>query len=140
MTDLSLQITTRFITTNGLFVVGIAIIILIVAHLVLSLHERGWQRTYDRLGNKAAISILIYVFGETNVRAWSGLRLFYITHKMPVDFINGPLVVWPICGAAVALVGAVCMMRVFSREQWGNKAWIASVIVAAAFVAFLQLI
>lgn len=132
------QLVVRFIASNALFIMGTAVIVVFLLHLGESIWKRGWGPTYARLGNQACIAMLIYIIGDTGVRGWGGLRLFFLNKDMPaaVDVVNSYTWV-AVAYTGIAVIGCVCMMRVFSRERWGDWAWIGSVALTTIIVTAL---
>ena len=124
---------------NGLFVMTLCVSLLLIVHLALSMRQLGYRATYDRLGNRAAVAVLIYMGGETILRGLGGVALRMIAHgedPLAVEILyHVALGAWVVC-----IVGAACMMRIFSRKEWGHKVWIGSVLLSVAVVAVLRLV
>lgn len=127
----------RQIVNNALLVLDLALIGFIVRHLISEVHTTGLKRTYARLGNQAALAILIHIVGLTMIRAWSALLLYYQGQGVDAWKIE-QLYPIGIVGASIALIGMGCCIRIFSREEWGNWGWIGSVGAAAVFVIGMQ--
>lgn len=123
----------REVINNGLAVINFCIALTIIAHLYGEWRTRGVRRGYHRLGNRAALAMLIYIVGETIIRAWAGVLLWHYAEGRNAIEVEAKYPV-ALFGAAIALVGAVCMMRIFSRASWGNRVWIGSVVLAAVVV------
>lgn len=114
----------------GLLVIGFCLICTIVIHLGASLYERGVVRTYERLGNQAALAMLVYLAGEAGIRGLANASMLWgLDRKAP--WAIAAAITW----AVVALVGSICMMRIFSRERWGHWVWMGSTGLALCLAA-----
>lgn len=88
----------------------------------------GW-----RLGNanRAAIAIMIFMFGETMSRGWGavltvafswGYDIGAIESQFPIAFV----------GSTIAFMGVLAKLRIFSPDDWGEWLWIIGGLVALA--------
>lgn len=80
-------------------------------------------------GRNAARAIACFVAGETILRSWIWLWRHQANDGVPNDWMTGYPVV--AVGLAVAMIGAFCMMRVFSFSK--APAWIWLVVASATF-------
>lgn len=85
-------------------------------------------------GNRAALSILLFMFGETLNRAWGavltvafslGYDIGSIESKYPVAFV----------GAIIAFLGILAKLRIFTPDHWGEWLWIGGGLVALVLAA-----
>lgn len=129
----------RQIINNALFVLDIALVAFIVRHLICEVRTGGLQYAYGRLGNQAALAILVHIVGLTMIRGWSALLLYYQGQGVDAWQIE-QLYPIGIVGASIALIGMGCCIRIFSRQEWGNWGWIVSVAAAASFVIGMQVL
>lgn len=117
----------HFLTERTIVAIAWAVLSLFL-WIVLSVYLVGEVRNegrywYDRLGNKAAVAIWVYMLGETISRMWgavltaavlSGADSGEIENRYPIALV----------GACVALVGILCKVRIFTPKGWGEWLWL----------------
>lgn len=108
-------------------VVSACIAITVLYYLVPRLWEPGWYMTR---ANKAAIGLVFYYSGSAVARSWSIAFLMYpeLARFTP----------WGIGGSLMALVGGLCILRIFSPANWGNWGWFITFILAGAAFIFME--
>ena len=95
-------------------------------------HYLWVKRTLGYRALGPAIGLTCVWYGEMLLRG-----LFWYVR----DQINGgnPMMApaWGIIlGSSIITIGILCCIRVFSPENWGNKSWSISLLLAAAFVVW----
>lgn len=93
---------------------------------------------FDRMRLQAGISIAVFVAGEAVIRGWVFWWRRLDIVGADVSWMNNHPVL--AIGAALQIVGAICMLRVFAPDHWGRNVWILSSLIAVgASTAFLYL-
>lgn len=129
----------RQIINNGLFVLDIVLMAVIVHHLVREYCALGLRRAYNRLGNQAAFAVLVLMVGHIVIRGWAAALLWHYDRGVnPLEIEER----YPVglAGAALALVGMVCCVRIFSPYRWRNVIWPGSILLAAAFIVAMLVV
>lgn len=110
---------------NGIqTLLGVLILVTFGYYLLTEMARSNWTRTRIR----AATAIMVYVGGETGVRAWIWWWRHLENNHIDTAWMNQypALIVFGI----TSIAGAFCVARVFSPDGWGSIGWIAGVIVA----------
>lgn len=128
------QLNARELINNGWFVISLSLVFMFAVFLVKEMKEDGW---YSRVRNQAALSLLVYFVGETIARGWASLLLYKLQNGRDLVATFAVEEQYPVAliGAAIAFIGAICCIRVFSPPRWG-RAWLLVVAVAGAFMIF----
>ena len=128
------MLTSRFLEgMNGtLFALVAFACIMFGVYIAREVKRNGFSRT--RL--QGAISIFVFMVGEGVIRGW----VWYWRHTEnrggDVEWMtrNPTLAV----GAAIQIIGVICIIRVFAPDHWGRNMWIMttflSVVVATMFM------
>lgn len=106
----------------------------LIAHIFTA---HTWHDIYRKrsLGLEIAVGLLITTFG------WFG-RSFIIwwwrasasDHALKPDLINQSG--WLVVSTALALVGYICLIRVFTRVTYGHWPWVSAVIILGVYAVF----
>lgn len=89
---------------------------------------------------QGATACLAYFSGETIYRGWTWIGL-KAANEGHIDLKFAQFYWIGIAGATLAILGAICCMRVFSPSSWGHMGWIAillgsvSMIITAKFAS-----
>lgn len=76
---------------------------------------------------RAAVAIGVYVTGSIVKDGWSWLARWLANTDRPDDWmIDSPWVYVPIVGIALAIIGKLCMIRVFAPPGWGREAYVTA--------------
>lgn len=117
------------IANGTLAVSGLALLAVFARYII------GTQAT--ERGRAAAIAIAVFVAGETIFRGWVWLWRHQINDGMTVDWMRE--VPAPAIGLIVAMVGAFCMMRVFSFARWPRWFWAGAMVVTVAVMTAIAM-
>lgn len=80
---------------------------------------------------QAATAIFVTILGEVTNRMWTWVLLFLQTSGRDASWLTRPpYSSIPIFGSFVTMVGMLCMVRVFTPDEWGNNGWVISGIIA----------
>lgn len=109
---------------NGGFFVLSLCAFLIFGHYIWT-HRRFGYRVLQ-----PALALSCIFAGETFLRAY----LWYIRDHINsgINLNADPMLVASSSG--LAAIGVLCAIRVFSPEEWGNKAWVTSSVLAGLFM------
>lgn len=107
---------------------GLCLLAIFARYFLIEHCRHGFQRTRMQ----AAIAIAVYMSGEVATRGWTWLA----RHLENVGADNRWMTAWPwgvtpMLTAAVAAAGLLCMIRVFTPGEWGNRGWLACAAIAA---------
>lgn len=105
-----------------LILLTLCLLVIIVRFMLTDLVHYGWVP--DRL--RGAISIGVFLGGET-------IRIGWVWLLRIVEYSGGnvkvltqlPFIALPLVGTVLEIVGMLCMIRVFSPDDWGRYAWLA---------------
>lgn len=127
---------TRQVITEILFVYDMAFVIILIRYVTVGRKRFGDQ--YWRTPSIWGAYYLLYHFvGVGITRAWSsflyygwlkGWDVFKLENQYPLA----------IAGTALSVIGMCGIIWVFSPDAWRHKAWIATCVVALAFVLFMR--
>lgn len=123
------QFAARELINNSWTVLGICIVLIFSRWLWTEFRQSGFS-IRDR--NKAAISITIYFVGEAVARGWTVAMLWSFRHPTYRETVQG---LYPIAliGGAIAMWGALCMIRIFTPAEWRHWPWVVSGILAVSW-------
>lgn len=109
-----------------------------VIWLVVHLRMEGRQRGIEGLGwlslplgMQVAVSLLVSDFGTALSRAVAWQWRLTTGGKVPLTHAE---TIFLVLGAAIAAVGILCQIRVFTRAYLGNWPWITVGLVTAAYI------
>lgn len=117
------------IANGTLAVSGLVLLAVFVRYMI------GVQAT--ERGRAAAIAIAVFVAGETIFRGWVWWWRHQINDGIPVDWMREVPV--PAIGLIVAMVGAFCMIRIFSFVRWPAWAWVGAMAFTVALMTYVAL-
>lgn len=89
------------------------------ARHVFELGRKRWHTPESDAG----VALLVYFAGQSLVRTGSWLSAHQLEKAPSEVLIFG--------GTLVALVGAICAVRVFSRQTWQVVPWVVYIVAAA---------
>lgn len=116
-----------------LLVADLALIFVFAAFLWGEVSQRGWHT----LRSQAAKALLVYFTGMTVVRAWGFTLLWYEDINQAVNReLALPI---SLMGTALAMVGALMCVRVFSPGWWGPWGWIVTAVLAIGLGTFVYI-
>jgi hypothetical protein len=104
---------------NGALFIDISFAFLMfTAYVVHEMYEHGY-----RTRAKAAMSIMVLLLGEMILRGWFWWWRVASALDQDVSWMNQ----WPVVpiGMAVQMLGALCLIRVFSPDHWSRMTWLA---------------
>lgn len=113
---------------GGWALLSSCVFLMFSAYIAHEVARAGWSR--NRL--RAAIGIFVYFLGSASHHAavWAQIRWGLMSPLVYALVITA--------SAAVAGLSAVCILRVFSPEAWGEYGWIvpgATAVVAVSAIA-----
>src|SRR5882672_654402 len=75
--------------------------------------------------HQMAIGIVGVTFGDFGIRLWTWYANFAERTGVNVNWMGGlPFGLLPVFSALIEIAGLLCVIRVFSPDEWGNKAWL----------------
>lgn len=123
-----------FEVINGvLSALSLGVLVIFARYFLIEMKVHGFKRT--RMG--AGIAVTVMSFGEFSTRSWTwAIRYLQNTHGSSEWLSSLPWSLIPIAGALIEAVGLLCMIRVFSPDEWGHSGWeVVAAIAAAAVLA-----
>lgn len=93
---------------------------------------RGWvtaavDLTRHDLAYRASIALIVYVTGSVVKDGWAWLALYLAnTNGRDLWMLTQPWVYFPIAGISLAIIGKLCMIRVFTSPEWGRAAYMGA--------------
>lgn len=119
-------LTERTVTAVVLSIVCFAVFLIVSAYLLRESKNPGW---YDRFGNKLAIAVSVFMFGETLSRGWGAILIVMYYRGMDIGVIENrfPLA---FTGSVLMLIGMICKLRILTPEilfgvRTGEWFWMA---------------
>lgn len=128
------QMMARSMINDGWLIMSLTLTFIFGHYLSKKMRHDGW---YASLDNQAAVSLFVYFAGESIARGWSVMLLWTYAHGGDAAAVESKYLVG-LVGASVALVGAVCCVRIFAPDKWGFVGWITGPILAVAFYFVLE--
>jgi hypothetical protein len=110
----------------GWTIVSLCVAMLFSQYAFRSYHRQG----YAALTTKASVAIATYFWGSFLTRGYLWATHYFNLHAnafWPEPFIGG----------LMGLLGALCILRVFSPEEWKDWPWIATLFMLIATTAYL---
>lgn len=92
----------------------------------------GW---FSKQRNKAAIGLTLYFVGGTMFHGWIWYLLRMARMGVRSEFLNNSYMVI-VASGVFACVGSVFCIITFSEKRWSHIAWMGSVLLVGAFLAF----
>jgi hypothetical protein len=126
----------RAFISAGLFFLSICLVLVFGRLLVIEVRHFGWKAVRSNPVNQAAIALMVYFLGMIFTRGWSALLYNIMANGGSVIPLENSYPV-AIVSAAVAAVGGLCCIRVFTRNRW---TWIVAGIVVAALTAITTVV
>lgn len=120
----------RGIISLTLFIFTVIILFMLGLHLLGEIKKVGW---YERIGNRAAIGLFVWLFGRAISQVWGWVLISASTHgenivelenRFPLAFVGAGSAVW----------GALCLIGVFAPAKWKWWSIIGSIIIATLFI------
>lgn len=126
----------REVITSTLLVLDVVLAIFLGGYLVKIGRLEGWRTAYVKIENQAAIGLMVLLIGHGIIRAWS---LSLIWNQIHGRYVGMSFYHTALLGLAVAVVGKICLVRVFSKQWTGDWGWIAGIILAIIAVCLILL-
>ena len=128
------QLAARELINDGWSALALFLAVIFAAFLVPRMRQgRGWY--WDQT-NQAAIALFVYFTGEVIARGWTGVLLWHFRHHVDPGWIENQYPV-ALIGGGVALVGALCAIRIFAPYGLRNWSWWICGAAAVAFAALM---
>lgn len=108
------------------------VVIIFGRYIIFEVFNNGIRRVRLR----AAIGISVASFGEVVTRGSAGIgrHLENIGSSMRW-MLDPPWGFIPLVGATITAIGLLCLIRVFSPDEWGKWGWIACAIIALSVMS-----
>lgn len=117
----------------ALFVMLLVVVTMFARYILRQWLTEGRSLRSARVQAATAISVL--VFGDAILRGWFWYWRAVLNGGAGDDYRWLHLVPVPSIGFIVQFVGAVCVIRVFSPDDWTRYAWVLLALVAIAIGA-----
>jgi hypothetical protein len=101
----------------GCFLVFMAVAVYI-SHEVRS--DPNWR---NRMGNRAALGIMLFMFGEALNRGWGAVLTVAFTQGYDIGLIESRYPV-AFAGAVICFIGILAKLRIFTPDNWGDALWV----------------
>lgn len=127
----------RTAINNGWTVLAACMLIVFVRH-ILDKTNGVFPLRQLTLSNKMALAIATYFLGETIARGWTVAFLLATKYgnAKPVEDQYGIALI----GSAIALIGGLWMIKIFSPQRWTPWGWIFCGMLAIAFSIFMAVV
>lgn len=127
---------TRQILSGTLLVLDLLLGTLLALYLWDQLRREGWARARADIVNQAAFGLLAVMVGHAVIRGWTSYLLWLQAHGFPSWELE---LTYPVAflGLLIAVVGKLCVIRVFSRDSWGHWGWLGGLAAAALITTLL---
>jgi hypothetical protein len=110
---------------------AIGVLVIFLRTMLLEYIYHGLHRV--RL--QGLISVSIVIVGEVITRGWMWLVGYLSNTDADAGWLlKLPWGLVPIIGASIEAIGLLCIIRVFSPNEWGNRGWLICAGMAAAMV------
>lgn len=98
-------------------------------HFIIRAREDGIKQAYREITAKAALSLAVYFTGSAIMRAWVWFLLILQRAGDEIAFLTDRPEI-ALFAATVAVIGALCCIRVFSPGRYGRYFWIGTGVAA----------
>ena len=100
-----------------------------------------WRPFDGMMRHQMAVAIIVTMTGEGLLRSWTwGIRIAD-RHGADVSMLrNLPYALVPISAATVQALGLLCLVRVFTPDEWHRRAWLACLVFDALLIVGTLLI
>lgn len=109
---------------NGYLATLAACALIIFVHYLYKNYHEGYVQM------RPAIALTVLWIGDFVLRA----PLFWVRAHIEAGYLRHPPNLALILGGFISIVAFLCVIRVFSPMHWGNKSWVAALILSTAVV------
>lgn len=127
LSDLN-ALTTRILAGVNLSIADLYLLFFLGMFIFKQLYKDWTNWKYDQ-ATRTAIATFVYFFGQGMVRVWGVPLTILIKHGLPTIQLENK---YPIglAGTLIAMVGAFCMVRMYSPAKWRFWGWVSQLIVS----------
>ncbi len=119
---------------NVLLSILLACMVLIFSRYFLAeIVSHGFRRARLRAG----IGLFVTMAGDLLTRGWAAAGRHFQNNDIHAAWMGQmPWALAPLIGAIICAIGLLCLIRVFSPDEWGSWGWIVCAVVAIAATVF----
>lgn len=122
----------------AVWVLEICVVVLLGRYLVVEAYwiiqrykETGQFEHMNR--TSAANAIFVMALGDGTRRIWTWAGAYLELSDQDSKWLSAwPYSIAPVLGSIITMVGMLCMVRVFTPDEWGHRTWLACAGIAGA--------